>query len=107
MPQVWATKSSTFAVLYAPDAQMPDLGPVSKKKAKAREEEQARAAAVAEAQLRAHQATSVQVRSITPATAWLAVCPEVARQVEVAAMQKPALLILLDWLTAMESAMVR
>mmetsp|Transcript_12197 Transcript_12197/g.36597 ORF Transcript_12197/g.36597 Transcript_12197/m.36597 type:complete len:1238 (-) Transcript_12197:225-3938(-) len=61
---VWATKSSTFAVLYAPDAQMPDLGPVSKKKAKAREEEQARAAAVAEAQLRAHQATSVQVYEV-------------------------------------------
>ena len=74
--QVWATASSTFAVLYAPEAQMPDFGAPSKKKGRAREEESARAAAAAEAQSRAQQATSVQappalppLRPLAPGTA--------------------------------------
>jgi len=64
--QVWAANSSTFAVLHAPAAAIPDFGKGSRKKSKAREEELARAAAVAEAQSRAAAASCVQV-----CAAWL------------------------------------
>lgn len=70
LTQVWAATSSTFAVLHAPSAAVPDFGRGSRKKSKQREEELARAAAVAEAQRRAAAAACVQVPCVssTPAT---------------------------------------
>lgn len=64
-PQVWAATTSTFAVLHAPAAAVPDFGRGSRKKSKQREEELARATAIAEAQRRAAAASCVQVHGST------------------------------------------
>lgn len=57
---VWAAASSTFAVLYAPQAAVPEFGKPSKKKNKGREEEWARHNAIAAAQTSANYSTTVQ-----------------------------------------------
>ncbi len=59
---VWASTSTTFAVLYAPHAMVPEFsGRFSRKKAKAREEEFMRQSAIAAAAANAEQAVCVQV----------------------------------------------